>query len=279
MLFIDKFAYIFVLCIALYILFKHFFSSIENSNPRDDLDRMIEEKKRSLGGGYSSIRNNSRSVPVKEKISDPFLQEIQKNLEWGGAQELDLEISEEISNLLNITTVAKSCSNSASELVHKSKTKIDFLESVLEIKFKESLQGKDSFILKGLRSHLIICSYLVSIGKVDQVFDKFDGTISSLKKIKAREDDLNFIIKSNLIEIISKLPSISKSIEKLILLNEGQIKSLVSLAKDDKSEYRKFLKTYHPDTMDLHIIPKLYKDKYMKIYSHQFSKIKDLIQS
>ncbi len=276
---IDKLMYFFVFCIAIYILVKHFFTPNDDEDSRHDLDRMIEEKKRSLGGGYSKIRNTTRSVKVKEKVTDSFLIEIQKNLEWGVVAELDLEISEAISDLVGDKCVLQKCSNIASNLLSSEKNKLDFLKGMLLLKFKETLKGKDTFMMEGLKNKLVLSAYLISIGKIEDIFDRFDGSAMSLKKVKIQDGDLANISSSNIVELISKLKPIASSLEKLILLNEAQISSLVIMASKDKSEYKKFLKTYHPDTMDLHIIPKAYKEKYMKIYSHQFSKIKELIDT
>jgi len=275
---IDQLIYLFVLCIAFYIIIKHFFSS-DHEHSKDEIDRLIEEKKRSLGGSYSKVRDKSQIVKIKEKISDPFLLDIQKNLEWAGVVELDQEISEEISKLLDEKCVLKDCSSLASELLTKFKSKNDFLEFIGKSKLRSSLNGEDSFRINGLKKNLMPCSFLICMGKIDEVFDIFNGEKESMKNIKVLKDDLDKIADLKLRSLIEKMKSVSLSLEKLILLNDAQINSLVGLAKNNKIEYKKFLKTYHPDTMDLHIIPKTYKEKFMKIYSHQFSRIKDLISS
>ncbi len=265
-----SFLYLLVVGIIVFIIVKHF-TSVEKNINEYDFDRLVEDKKRSLRG--ESTRVDQLINSKKKKTTDPYLEKIFKDLEWGGGDILDKELSRDLSSFLECDVKFVKVQNIIHEIIHQSKNKNDFLSKLSFEAFKTSFIQANIFRVKNLSSQLFNSLYLLSLGKVDEVFTKFDGSLASLR-IKVNKQEQAQLKHLNIKDVLQKMMSFQKSIERLVLLNEEKVETLARKAQGSKEEYRKVLKTYHPDRMDLHIIPKKYHEKFLKIYSEQFSQIK-----
>ncbi len=263
--------YLLVTFLILYIILKHYFSKNDNESINEyDFDRLVEDKKRALGGDRVPSRTENIINKSKAPKQDSYMKSINKELAWGGDEALRVRLVKDVSNFLKSEVDFQNIFNLTKKL-SSNKSKSEFLSSIVHELIVDT--DKFKFKISDVSMGLWNCLLLLIIGESQMVFEKFDGRFASLG-FDLNENQKLQIKSLDSRDLITKLKSMEGSLKKLLLLNQEQTDKVVQAARSSKDEYKKFLKTYHPDRLDLHIIPKEFHQKFLGIYSEQFSEIK-----
>ncbi|MCB9092109.1 MAG: hypothetical protein H6620_06070 [Halobacteriovoraceae bacterium] len=265
--------------LALYIIIRHFFFDTNKGRTKSDdtLERMIREKETLLGKTpVSDTRASVASISLKQ---NKFFKQLDKSRQWDANKWQEI-VQGELRKLffLDLPSVGDSLDYThLRDLSGESKEL--FIKNYFIEWLREKIQKRSVEYIDKLKVEEFFFASLFSVGMHAEVFQQFTGDIHSLRNLCQREHYCDLIREKMDKTWKGQIENIFKDIKSLILLEKNKVSELFEHSKDVKKTFKELSQIYHPDKINLKMIPKAKREHFEKLYSEQYALINSTYSS